>query len=255
MKLRPTLSLLALVCLCNPLGQPAWSAEPAAGAVAPAGFGAPRRADFGQQIPSAAARDVADWVLDSGDNHGLPFMIVDKVEARVFMFQADGVLRGAAPALLGMARGDDSAPGIGERSLASIGPADRTTPAGRFVAALDHNLHGAEMLWVSYETAISLHPVLTSNPQERRAQRLASATPADNRISWGCINVAADFFRNIVSPAFTGSDGIVYILPETRPQNTVFASYDVNKRAQRLALADSLPAPPAATDKTTLSQR
>ncbi len=39
---------------------------------------------------------MADWVVDSGDNRGMPFAIVDKTDAKVFVFDADGRLRGAA---------------------------------------------------------------------------------------------------------------------------------------------------------------
>ena len=127
--------------------------------------------------------------------------------------------------MLGQSSGDDSAPGIGTRKLADIRPEERTTPAGRFVASLGHNLHGGEILWVDYDAAISLHPVVTSNPREQRLQRLASATPLDNRISYGCINVPPKFYQGVVSPSFKQSDGIVYILPETRPASTVFPGY------------------------------
>jgi hypothetical protein len=187
---------------------------------------------FETENASLDAHRIADWIVDSGDNHKLPFVIVDKKDARVFVFYADGRLRGAAPVLLGLAVGDDSVPGIGNRKLATIRPDERTTPAGRFVAATDRNLHGGEILWVDYDAAISLHPVITSNPKERRAERLASPTPTDNRISYGCINVPVDFFKRVVSPAFTGTSGIVYILPETRSIEKVFASYDVMKRAR-----------------------
>lgn len=192
----------------------------------------PGRADFGRESASRDARHAADWVVDSGDNRHMPFVIVDKIDAKVFVFYPDGRLRGAAPALLGLARGDDSVPGIGDRKLSSIRPYERTTPAGRFVAALDHNLHGEEMLWVDYDDAISLHRVITTNPKERRAQRLATPTPLDNRISYGCINVPPKFYVNVVSPAFTGTNGIVYVLPETRSAREVFASYDVDERAR-----------------------
>lgn len=181
-------------------------------------------AQFAREIASVDARYVADWVLDSGDNGGLPFVIMDKKQAKVFVFNGDGRLRGAAPALLGLAVGDDSVPGIGEKMLSAIRPEERTTPAGRFVASLDRNLKGGQILWVDYNTALSLHPVITSNAQERRAQRLASPSPLDNRISYGCINVPADFFKNVVSPAFAGSNGIVYVLPETRSVKSLFNS-------------------------------
>ena len=66
------------------------------------------RADFAGEAASPDARHVADWVAHSGDHGGLPFLIVDKANARVFVFEPGGHLRGAAPVLLGSARGDHS---------------------------------------------------------------------------------------------------------------------------------------------------
>ena len=94
-----------------------------------AGWPAPASARTSEPA-SATVAQIAEWVAASGDNRGLPFVIIDKVAAEVVVFAADGRLRGAAPALLGLARGDDSAPGVGDRPLASIGPHERTTPAG-----------------------------------------------------------------------------------------------------------------------------
>lgn len=185
----------------------------------------PKRANFEGERASQEARYVADWVVDSGDNRGMPFAIVDKTDAKVFVFYTDGRLRGAAPVLLGLARGDDAVPGIGDRKLSSIRREERTTPAGRFVAVLDRNLRGEDILWVDYDAAISMHRVHTNKPEERRSQRLATPTPLDNRISYGCINVPAKFYDNVVRPAFTGTNGIAYVLPETRSAREVFASY------------------------------
>jgi hypothetical protein len=92
-------------------------------------------------------------------------------------------------------------------------------------------MRGEDVLWVDYGTATSMHRVLTTNPKERRAQRLASATPLDNRISYGCINIPVKFYENVVRPAFTGTQGIVYVLPETRTAQKVFASYEVEAPA------------------------
>jgi hypothetical protein len=188
---------------------------------------------------------MADWVVDSGDNHGMPFAIVDKAQAKVFVFKADGRLRGAAAALLGLAQGDDSVPGIGNRKLSTIRPEERTTPAGRFVASLDRNLKGEEILWVDYDAAISMHRVITSNPKERRAQRLASPSLVDKRISYGCINVPVKFYENVLSPAFTGTDGVVYVLPETRSAREVFGSYKVEEQARRQTENLAAPVPTA----------
>lgn len=178
-----------------------------------------KRVDFKRERASAQVQEMADWVVTSGDNGGLPFMLVDKKEARVFLFHADGQLSGAAPALLGLAVGDESVPGIGQRPLASIRPEERTTAAGRFVANLDRDLQGKPLLWIDYESSLSLHPVVTGKAGERRAQRLATPTPLDNRISYGCINVPVDFFKRVVGPAFEGTNGIVYVLPESQADN------------------------------------
>lgn len=171
---------------------------------------------------SPAAKGFADWVIQSDDHQGLPFVIVDKVGARVLAFDSEGRLVDTAPVLLGAAQGDDSPPGIGDRALSAIGPEDRITPAGRFVAAPGRNLKGKAILWVDYAAALSLHPVIEGKPTDRRLERLATPTTADNRISYGCINVPVSFFEKTVAPLFTAGAGIVYILPERRSIAEVF---------------------------------
>lgn len=180
------------------------------------------RADFKGEIASTSARAVADWIVASHDNHGLPFVIVDKIAARVFVFDPHGASSGAAPALLGIGIGDETVPGIGQRKLSAIGPTERTTPAGRFQASLGEDFE-QDILWVDYDAALSLHRVIAGKPSDRRKARLTSPTPLDNRITFGCINVPAAFYDAVVAPAFKGTVGIVYILPETKPLETVFA--------------------------------
>jgi hypothetical protein len=180
------------------------------------------RADFAGEAVSGDAREVANWVIGSGDSRNLPFVVIDKVNAKVFVFDRTGRLQGAAPALIGLSRGDDSVAGIGQRRLATITPGERTTPAGRFEAALGHDLE-QDILWIDYDSSLSLHRVIAGNPRDRRRQRLASPSPMDNRISYGCINVPAEFYDKVVMPAFAGTVGIVYILPETKSIWEVFA--------------------------------
>lgn len=201
-----------------------------------------RQADFRQEPSSSEARELADSVVHSGDNGNLPFIVIDKVQARVYAFDANGKLRGATSALLGTAVGDDSVPGIGQRKLSAIRPHERTTPAGRFVAYLDLDIHGKEILWVDYDTSVSLHRIVTGQPKERRAQRLASPSPLDKRITYGCINVSVEFYEGVVSPLFQRTQGIVYILPETRPARVVFTSFPLGERSR---LQASVPAPDA----------
>lgn len=191
----------------------------------------PKRANFETEIASMDARSVADWVVDSGDNNGMPFVVVDKKEAKVYVFYVDGKLRGAAPALLGLAIGDDAVPGIGNRAMSTIRPEERTTPAGRFVSYLGVNYYKKDILWVDYDGAVSMHRVVTNKPEERRLERLSTPTPLDNRISYGCINVPVKFFNTVLKPSFIGKTGVVYVLPEVRSKKEVFAKYyDVEGR-------------------------
>jgi hypothetical protein len=203
---------------------------PAAAALAGKPAAEAKRVDFGRERPSRDARQVANWVLASGDNKGAPFVIVDKGRARVYVFEPTGRLRGAAPVLLGLAKGDDSAPGIGDKKLSEIPPEERTTPAGRFVAEPGVNAKGDDIVWVDYDAAVSMHRVLTSNPVERRLQRLLSRTPADNRISYGCMNLPVRFYEKVLSPTVKKGETIVYVLPETRPASAVFGFRDVAGR-------------------------
>jgi hypothetical protein len=80
--------------------------------------------------------------VEAHDNEGLPFVIVDKKGGRIFVFEASGLLRGASPALTGLAPGDHGVPGMAQRSVASLRDFERTTPAGRFVSEPGHNLQG-----------------------------------------------------------------------------------------------------------------
>jgi hypothetical protein len=168
---------------------------------------------------------VTDWIVASKDNGSLPFAVIDKVAAKVFVFGADGQLKGAAPALVGSARGDHSAPGVGDRELSDIPPKQRTTPAGRFLGAFGPAWGGKDVLWVDYASAISLHPVIVGTPKEHRMQRLRSPTPKDNRITFGCINVPVAFYKDVVRPTFTGTSGVFYIHPEATSLSEALPSF------------------------------
>lgn len=171
---------------------------------------------------SSIANEVAAWVRETADNQGLPFLVIDKINAQVLAYDGEGQLLGAAPALLGLARGDVSPSGIGDRPLSAISPEERITPAGRFLASMGENLGGKGILWIDYDAALSLHPVITTRAADRRLQRLATASAEDNRISYGCVNVPVKFYEQVVEPAFNRTMGVVYILPEHRSPAEVF---------------------------------
>ncbi len=181
------------------------------------------QADFGGQVASRDARYAAAWVLASADNGNLPFVIVEKNEARMFVFDGAGRLRGATAALLGLAGGDRAVPGIGERPLAQILPSERTTPAGRYLSQAGLNLQGEQVIWVNYNEGLAIHRLRPGKSQEQRRERLASGTPKDNRISLGCVVVPVAFYESVVSPVLGNTRGVVYILPEDTP---VYALFD-----------------------------
>jgi hypothetical protein len=202
---------------------PASSVAPALPPVASPALPTRTQADFGAHRPSADVRRLADWALAAGDARGGPFLVVDKKRATLYVFDATGALAGASPVLLGQARGDHSVPGIGEREVSQVRPAERTTPAGRFETRIGRNTLGEDIVWIDYANAVSLHRVRATEPRERRLQRLASPSLADNRISYGCINVPVAFYDGVVRPLFYAAPGVAYVLPEVQAVHQVFA--------------------------------
>lgn len=191
-----------------------------------------RRADFGAEKPSAAARRIADWAVHSRDTQWLPFMVVDKPAAKVYAFTAEGRLIGATPVLLGMGRGDVFPPGAAEMAdMYQLKPHERVTPAGRYRAAEDFNLEGERVLWVDYDTGIALHRIPGKYTSQRRHERIKSADPEQKRITYGCINVPGDYYDAVVGRHFRSAGGIVYVLPEQQPLEVAIRHYDVARAA------------------------
>lgn len=177
----------------------------------------------GQDV-SDTVIELAGWVVATNDNQGYPFAIMDKAAAQVLVFGGDGRLRGAAPGLFGSAVGDHTAPGIAGLALREIPGRDRTTPAGRFVGGYGPSIDAGRVLWVDYDSAVSIHPTATGVPAERRAERLASPSPDDNRVTHGCINVEPGFYELVVRPTFERG-GVFYILPDDQPLEEVFPEF------------------------------
>lgn len=164
---------------------------------------------------SPEVQATAQWIANSKDNVKLPFIIVDKTNAQVYAFTPYAQLKATAPILLGAGVGDKVlvAP---DAPMSAIPPQKRITPAGRYVSKLAIDPHANHViLSIDPHNLISLHIVAPGTPAQRRAERLASVTSSDNRVSFGCINVPPGFFNMVVDPDFRPGQGIVYILPET----------------------------------------
>jgi hypothetical protein len=161
--------------------------------------------------------------VQSQDNHDMPFAIVDKKDAKLFLFTPRGRLVASTPALLGLARGDHSVPGVGDLPVGQIPPADRTTPAGRFVTEPGRNLDGEDVVWMDYDAGLAIHRLRPGAAREARLQRLASGVPAAHRVSAGCVVVPVEFYEQHLQPMFGTRAGVVYVLPETRSVQEMLA--------------------------------
>jgi hypothetical protein len=71
-----------------------------------------------------------------------------------------------------------------------------------------------------------MHRVRTTTASEHRLQRMASSAIDDHRISWGCINVPVAFFDASIEPMFVGRRAVVYVLPEVKSLQQVFAGFE-----------------------------
>jgi hypothetical protein len=180
--------------------------------------------DFAGEPVSDAALYAVTQALTYGDALGRPFAVVDKREARFYLFDAAGRLVGAAPALLGATPGDTAIADIARRSPASLAPHERSTPAGRFETQPGHNDKGEAIVWVDYAAAHAIHRLRPSPLVERRVARLASPSPDDNRITLGCIVVPVAFYEGVVEPLLGRQRGVVYVLPENGPVQAMFAA-------------------------------
>lgn len=176
-------------------------------------------------VPAGEAREVLQWVTTTGDHKGKPFAIVDKKQARLYVFDAQGRLAGASDALIGSTPGDHSVPGVGARTqLGEVGFDERTTPAGRFDSIPGTNLNGEHVVWADHATAFAIHRLRPGRAYKVRLERLATTTPEDNRVSFGCVVVTELFYTQVVQPVLGNSRGVVYVLPETRPVNELFGA-------------------------------
>ena len=203
--------------LRNAVACTAWCALAAAAAAAP---------PFVIKAAPDAQR-LVDWVQRSGDAQGRPFAVVDKHNAKLYVFDADGRLAGSTVALLGATPGDHTVPGVSERVQAgTLRPEDRTTPAGRFEAQPGRNLEGEPIVWVDYASAFAIHRVRPGRTWKMRAERLATASAADNRVSWGCVVVPVEFYEQVVAPILGATRSVVYVLPETRPARELFGAFE-----------------------------
>ncbi|MDR7333378.1 L,D-transpeptidase [Roseateles asaccharophilus] len=167
---------------------------------------------MGMAAAAATLRPVAHDVADSR-----PFAIVDKRQATLSIYAADGTLVGRTAALLGMTPGDQEPASARGKAPSALRTHERVTPAGRFEAQPGRNLSGERVVWFDYESNLAIHRLRPAPAGERRPERLASGSPDQARITLGCVVVDPAFFDNVVLPVLGQGSSLVYILPERDP--------------------------------------
>lgn len=185
--------------------------------VASVPIGGAQAAMAATEAPSDATRtqNFAAQVLFAADHRQRPFAIVDKRAATITVYRGDGSRVASTPVLIGQAPGDESMPGVGERTqLGRLRPDDLTTPAGRFDTEPGRHSSGERIVWIDYGNALSIHRVRPGRVRADRVQRLAFGAASDRRVSAGCVVVPESFFEDVIEPTFGRTRGVVYVMPE-----------------------------------------
>ena len=163
---------------------------------------------------STLAQGVYEAMAPVAEKTGKGFIIADKPNAMMHMFNADGSHFLSDPTLYGKEKGDV----LG--AVSSLEGGQKITPAGKFTlkARDSHYAGGKDLVLVESLDAtgyIAIHAADVSTPSERRLERLASETTEDNRISYGCINTAHATFINKIAPHVAEFDGgLIFVLPD-----------------------------------------
>jgi hypothetical protein len=175
-----------------------------------------KETDFGGVSYSENVKDASDWILNSSNNEGKPYLVADKVNGLIYVFDKNGKLKKRTYAIFGKDQGD------------VIQDGKFITPAGVYKTSVDNNVSepyygGTTVDFLDKgETVLAIHRVYLAKPSEKRLDRLKSKDPSDNRISHGCINVTDQIYDNIIYPEFNSANGgMVYILPETKQGNKI----------------------------------
>ncbi|ARU05752.1 hypothetical protein CCO03_14620 [Comamonas serinivorans] len=172
------------------------------------------------QVPEDIQR-FALAAANARDVFAKPFAVIDKPRARLWVFDERGQLMRDSAVLVGAAAGDVAPDDIGTRPLSQVKPHEKITPAGRFVTEPGRNTKGEDVIWIDYDSAVSMHRV-RNVPRENRTQRLATPTVSDNRISFGCVNIPVAFYEQVLMPHFGKQTGVVYVLPESQTREALY---------------------------------
>jgi hypothetical protein len=171
---------------------------------------------------SEAARVTYENMAPAAKLSGKGFMIADKPNGMLHIFNADGTVFAQEAALYGKDKGDT----LGKSSLEG-GP--KITPAGKFTLEVADNAEydGGKVLNLAESKDdtgfVAVHSVYLGDPKEQRGKRLTSGKTDDKRVSYGCINTAKDLFVGKLLPSIGNFDGgMIFVLPDLSTAEAVF---------------------------------
>jgi len=169
--------------------------------------------DLAREGWSSEVRQTAAWVITTGDNRGLPFVVIDQVRQRLFAFGDDGHLVGSTPI------------------LPSGGWRENPAPPGRFVADSWHSTYADAIVWANRGQALSLRAA----PAASTERRLATEQVKDHD-QVGSFHVASEFYRQHLR-AFRHHASVAYVLPDALSVRRNFIVYAAASIAARAATA------------------
>ena len=158
---------------------------------------------------SQQAIDVYEAMAPVAKKTGKGFILADKANGKMHLFNNDGSYFLSDAALYGKDIGD-----------VMVGGGKLITPAGKFtLVTMPVEYAGRKGLGlVETEDAtgiIAIHAAALGDPAERRAARLESGKASESRISYGCINTKHTTFLNKILPRIDDFDGgLIFVLPD-----------------------------------------
>lgn len=155
-------------------------------AVAPRQKAVALQNELEREAASPDVRAVAQWSVGTHDHAGLPFVVVDKSQARIYAFDPQGRLRGSAPV--------------------GLEPGDRPLPAGRFIAEPLTTAGSTTVVWTNGPTSVA---VRSDEPR-----------PSAGAVEEAALRVPPEFWQECVA-ALRMQPSVAYVLPQTVPAGSV----------------------------------
>lgn len=168
---------------------------------------------------SPLAQSVFTEMAATAQISGKGFIIADKPNGMIHVFDKDGNVIAQDTALYGRDVGDV----LG--SVSSLEGGKKVTPAGKYaleaVKLRDGGTYAGgytlDLVGTNDGTgSIAIHAAYLGNVNEKRLERLASPDVKDNRVSYGCINTSHKTFLDKIIPNINKLDGgMVFVLPDS----------------------------------------